>query len=222
MAQRFAEACNLRGEAADFFQKLVAFNQAKNAEERKEQYAQLSTFKRYRSAQKLEMAHAAYCSKWYLPAIRELATRSDFEGDPTWIAQQLVPPISPREAGQALEILLDLGLLQQENDGPIYQGVPTVTTGPETEGMHITNYHKAMMAHAAESMQRVPAEERDISSLTLCLGPDKLKTVKKRIQAFRAELLELSETDRDPKQVVQINFQLFPLSRKPDDEGEKK
>lgn len=221
-AKRFAETCNLKGDAAEYFQVLVAFNQAKSMETRNQYYLQLSAFKRYRSTQKLELAHAAYCSKWYLPAIRELAARTDFEPDPTWIAQKLIPPVSVREAERALENLLYLGLLQRDQQGRIFQGTPTVTTGPETEGVHIINYHKAMMTQAAESMGRVPAEERDISSLTLCLGPDKLKTVKKRIQAFRTELLELAEADRDPKQVVQINFQLFPLSRKPDDHGDKR
>jgi uncharacterized protein (TIGR02147 family) len=222
MAERFANACNLKGDAKAYFQALVAFNQSQSVEDRNRFYVALSSFKRYRSAQKLELAHAAYYSKWYLPAIRELAARSDFKDDFEWIAEQLVPAITPRDATHALETLLCLGLLQRDNQGRIVQTTPVVTTGPETEGMHITNYHRAMMAQAAESMETIDATERDISSLTLCLGSEKLKALKKRIQAFRAELLELSETDRDPKQVVQINFQLFPLSRRPNDQGELK
>ncbi|NIS32044.1 MAG: TIGR02147 family protein, partial [Actinobacteria bacterium] len=77
---------------------------------------------------------------------------------------------------------------------------------------HIGNYHRGMMERAAEAIDLVPAADRDISSLTLCLGEDGLRRVKERIQRFRRELLELSELEDDPRQVTQINLQLFPLT----------
>jgi hypothetical protein len=42
-----------------------------------------------------------------------------------------------------------------------------------------------------------------------------LAAFKERIQRVRRELLELSALDKNPEQVIQINFQLFPLSRGP-------
>lgn len=219
MASRFAEACQLHGEACEYFQHLVAFNQAKSPEERSFYYERLKAFKRYRTAQKLEMAHAAYHANWFLPAIREMAASSDFKDDPEWIAQTLEPPITVREAAQALQVLFQLGLLKRDQTGRVRQKTPVLTTGPETTGMHISNYHKSMLAQATLAIDGIPPQKRDISSLTLCLGVDGLKTLKRRIQAFRAELLKLSESDPDPKQVVQVNFQLFPLSKRTDEEG---
>jgi uncharacterized protein (TIGR02147 family) len=70
-----------------------------------------------------------------------------------------------------------------------------------------------MTQRAIESIDLVPPQERDISSLTLCLSRGGLTAFKERIQRFRRELLELSAMEADPQQVVQINFQLFPLSR---------
>jgi hypothetical protein len=40
-----------------------------------------------------------------------------------------------------------------------------------------------------------------------------LRRLKERVQSFRRELLELSGLESEPSQVVQLNFQLFPLSR---------
>ena len=37
--------------------------------------------------------------------------------------------------------------------------------------------------------------------------------LKERIREFRRELLQLAELEGKPERVVQINFQLFPLSR---------
>ena len=47
-----------------------------------------------------------------------------------------------------------------------------------------------------------------------------LARIKRRIQKFRGELLALSEQDPQPEQVVQINFQLFPLSSVDDEVSE--
>lgn len=212
MALRFAETCGLGKEAARYFVALVAFNQAPPGETRQARYRELGAFRRYRRAQKLELAEAAYHSTWYLPAIRELVHSAAFREDPEWIAGVLRPPIRPSEAEQAITTLLELGLLQRGEDGRLRQRSRLVSTGPETLGMHITNYHAEMMQRATVAMTTVPAAERDISSLTLNLGPNGLATLKARIQALRRELLELSETELEPRQVVQLNMQLFPLT----------
>ncbi len=212
MARRFADTCGLGGDAADYFVALVAFNQSDASAERNERYQKLRGFRRYRRAHKLELADAAYHSTWYLPAIRELALSAAFRDDPAWIGAMLRPRVKAEDVKQALDTLLELGLLQRTEEGKLRQKARVVSTGPETAGMHITNYHAEMMQRATAAMTEVPARERDVSSLTLCLGSRGIGQLKERIQAFRRELLELSETEAEPSQVVQLNFLLFPLS----------
>ena len=213
MAERFAHACGLDADASRYFCHLVAFNQAKTSSERAQHYGKLTSFQSYRQAHKLEIAHAAYYSDWYMPAIRELAASRDFKDDPEWIADQLIPSITPLQAARALETLIELGLLVRDGGGHLAQADALLSTGPETRGLHIAAFHRAMTQRAIESIDLVPAPERDISSLTLCLSRGGLKAFKERVQRFRRELLELSALESDPEQVVQINFQLFPLSR---------
>jgi uncharacterized protein (TIGR02147 family) len=212
MAERFGKAVGLAEDALGYYIDLVAFNQAKSSAERNTHYGRLSSFRGYKKAHALDLAQAAYHSTWYIPAIRELAARTDFVGDAEWIAKMLLPPISRGDAQKALSILLDLGLLTKNADGRIVQTESLVSTGPETRGLHIGNYHRGMMERAAESIDLVPAGDRDISSLTLCLGEDGLRHVKERVQRFRRELLELSELEDDPRRVIQVNLQLFPLT----------
>lgn len=213
MAARFAEVCGLRGDAAAYFVELVAFDQAKTSAERNASYARLTAFPRYRTIHKLDLAHAAYHSSWFIPAIRELAARKDFRADPDWIAPRIRPAITRADAERALGTLFDLGLLVRGPRGRVSRGEPLVSTGPETRGMHIANYHKTMISRASASIDEVPAAERDISSLTLAVGAEGLRALKERIQRFRRELLEASELENDPREVVQVNFQLFPLTR---------
>jgi len=213
MAEQFAKALGLEGDAAGYFTDLVAFNQAPSQRERNKQYSRLTSFRRYRQAHKLDIAHAAYHGAWYMPAIRELAASPTFREDPEWLGNALIPEISRTEAKRALETLLELGMLVREPDGRLRQAEALLSTGPETKGLYIANFHRAMMERAAASIDLVPPEERDISSLTLCTGEDGIRRLKARIQRFRRELLEQSELEDDPVRVVQINFQLFPLSR---------
>jgi uncharacterized protein (TIGR02147 family) len=213
MAERFASACGLEAEEARHFVDLVAFNQATSMAERGKHYARLTGSERYRNAHKLDMAHAAYFSAWYMPAIRELAARSDFRSDPEWVAAQLVPKITTGEAERAIATLIELGLIVRDKSGKLAQAEALLSTGAETRGLHIATYHRSMMQRAMESIDLVKPDQRDISSLTLCLGENGLRSFKERVQRFRRELLELSALEDDPEQVVQINFQLFPLSR---------
>jgi uncharacterized protein (TIGR02147 family) len=213
MAERFASACGLSGEAAAYFTQLVAFNQARSREQRNQSYARLVAFSRYRRGHKLDLAQAAYHSTWYAPAIRELAASAQFRDDPEWIAEQLWPKIKPSEAKQGLETLLELGLLERDPHGRLRQTTPVVSTGPETLGMHITNYHAEMMRRATAAMELVPAASRDISALTFCVGPTGLQKLKQRIQEIRRELIELVEAEPDRNQVLQLNLQLFPLTQ---------
>jgi uncharacterized protein (TIGR02147 family) len=197
---------------------LVAFNQARTVSERTAAYQRLTSSARYRKAHRIDLVHAAYHASWYMPAIRELAARADFSGDPDWIAATLSPPITRGEASKALATLLELGLLVREPDGRIHHGDrPVVATGAETRSVHIASYHKTMMERAADALDRLPSEQRDVSSLTLCVGAGGLGRLKDRIQRFRRELAELTTLEDEPVQVVQINFQLFPLSRQPEE-----
>ncbi len=212
MAKRFAAAAGLQADGATYFEHLVGFNQAKTLEQRNASYAQLAAFRRYRQAHRLEHAQAAYHSKWYLPAIRELCGSPEFRADPRWVAATLRPAIEPAQAKQALELLLELGLLQRDASGQLHQADPVVSTGAETRNMNVRNYHAEMMRRATEAMELFAASERDLSSLTLCVGEPALAQIKQRIVEFRRELLELAEREPQRSQVLQINFQLFPLS----------
>lgn len=212
MALRFAAGFKLKGDALDYFVELVQFNQAQSIETRLRAHDRLRGFARHRKLFPLGAEHAAYHSTWYMPAIRELAVRSDFTEDPEWIAERLRPKISKREAKHAMDTLLQLGLLVRDEKGRIRQGESLVSTGAEAQFLHIAAYHQTMLKMAAESLDRFPQRARDISALTLCLDKEGLREVKERLRAFRRELLELSEVARKPRQVVQINIQLFPLS----------
>lgn len=214
MARQFARGCGLEGSEAEYFCDLVAFEQAKTAEERNRAYERLSRFRPFRAAHRLEPAQSAYHESWYMPAIRELVSLPGFREDPKWIAGTLCPTISVAQAKVALTTLCELGLLVRDVDGHLKQAERLVTTGSGPHGHHIVNYHRTMIAQAIRALDEIPREDRDISSVTISVSCAALEALKQRIAAFRQEILQMAESLGPAEQVVQLNVQMFPLSLK--------
>jgi uncharacterized protein (TIGR02147 family) len=214
MATQFARGCELESNEAEYFCELVAFGQAKTADERNRAYERISRFRPFRAAHRLEPAQAAYHDCWFIPAIRELAALPEFVDDPKWIAAALRPPISVAQARAALATLFDLGLLVRDAAGRLRQADPLVTTGSGPHGHHVVNYHRAMISQALRALDEVPREERDVSSVTLSVAESALSQLKERIAAFRAEILQMADAFGPAERVIQLNVQLFPLSAK--------
>jgi uncharacterized protein (TIGR02147 family) len=66
---------------------------------------------------------------------------------------------------------------------------------------------------AIEALDRVPREERNISSSTIFITGETFDTIRKRIEEFRKELLGLADAGQQGERVYQMNFQLFPVSK---------
>lgn len=211
-AQRFAEALGLDTTESRFLGDLVSFNQATTPAEKNAHYERLSSYRKHRAVRALELSEFEYYSRWYVPVIRELVTCDGFEESPEWIASKLIPPITPAQASQALELLLRLGFLVREEGGRLVQADPLLSTGPEVRSLAVGNFHRQMMERAAASIELVEREWRDISALTVALGPEAFKLFKQKIVQLRSELLGLSAAEKTPTRVIQLNFQLFPLA----------
>jgi len=215
MAGRFAAALGLSTESTGYFCDLVAFNQASTAPERERCYQRLQSYRRYRNTFRLDAAHAAYHSEWYIPAIRELAACRGFREDSKWIARRLRPSITARQAQQALGVLEQLGLLVRDGQGQLVQHQTVLSTGDDQPlGHHITTFHRTMLERASDALDGVAREDREIAALTVGLDAARFRQFKERLYELRQELLHLATASGDaPDRVVQINFQMFPLSR---------
>jgi uncharacterized protein (TIGR02147 family) len=216
MAERFGEACALRGQAADYFCALVAYNQAESAVDRERAYARLARMPRFRAVYKLDAAQQAYHSSWYMPVIRELVASPEFREDPRWLARRLSPAITPRQAERALAILIELGLLARDEGGRLQQVDALVQTPDGPLGHQVQQFHRAMLERAASAIESVPRDERQIESITLCLSEARARELKARIDAFCDEVLQSFQSDAGSKRVYQLNLQLFPLTVKED------
>jgi uncharacterized protein (TIGR02147 family) len=211
-SQRFATALGLSSKESDFFLDLVGFCQAGTSAEKTRYFERIGTYRKHRAVRMLERHEFDYFSRWYNVAVRELIACRGFREDPEWIANRLVPPITPAQAAHALQLLQALGFVERGPGGRLRQREPLLSTGPEVRSLAAGNFHRQMMERAAESIERFPREKRDISGLTVSVTPALLALFKQKVTQLRAELLELSGAAEDPTVVAQLNFQLFPIA----------
>lgn len=212
-ALTYARTIGLEGDAAAYFCELVQFDQAKSGAAKSAAYRRLTQYRGYRRAQSLDAQHDRYHSEWYIPAVREMTALPDFRPDPKWIAAQLIPPITEKQASDALSVLEELGMIHRAEDGSVGRSDPVVSTGPETSGLHVAHFHAVMMEKAMQSIDAVSAGERDISGVTLCVPAGAIGALKKRIQEIRKEIISYEAEAGEADRVVHVAIQLFPLTK---------
>jgi uncharacterized protein (TIGR02147 family) len=215
MAGRFAQALRLDKQSAQFFCTLVALNQARRTDERAKHYEALSGMTQYRETKQLEPHQYNYYARWYCIPIRELAARDDFVEDPEWIAAQLRPAITRREAQQALDTLLALGMLRRGDQGRLVQSEALISTGPELRTLSLRRFHQQMLEHAGTAMDEVPIDEREVGGVTVRLTATQVDHLKRRLYEIRQEVLQLedSASSSEPEAVYHFALQLFPVTR---------
>ena len=220
---KIARGFDLKKQEKDFFEYLVLMNQAASHEDKNRFYRKMMNLKGYRSIRTLEKALYDYFSNWYIPVVRELLMLEDRRQTAARVAPLLNPPITVPEAESAIASLEKLALIRKDASGKWEPIDRNLTTGPEIKSLVIANFHREMIRLAGESLERYPAKERDITGLVLSVRKDRMDEIKQKTAAFRKELLELASGEEDPDQVVQVNIQVFPLTKQmtPSTKGRK-
>jgi uncharacterized protein (TIGR02147 family) len=122
----------------------------------------------------------------------------DFKEEPAWISRKLRPNIRPSEAKEALDLLLQLNYLKQNESGKLVQTNPELSTGPEVRSLNIINYHHNLLHLANLSLIETEPLQRDVSALAMVIDEEEFKYIKGKMREFRAEIIEYM---RDRKKI---------------------
>jgi uncharacterized protein (TIGR02147 family) len=216
LALRFADFLKLKKNEADYFGLLVLFNQAKSHADKKRWFEKIVAFSKSK-VKIVEVSQYKFFEKWYYVAIRELMAFFAFKGDYKQLAKMMDPPISPSQAKKAIRLLEHLDLIKKDENGVYSLSDVLISTGYDAKTVAINNFQLATLDLAKESIDRFRKEERDISTLTLSFSRELYETIHERLKGFRREILELVKNDPGRvDRVYQVNFQIFPLSSRPE------
>ena len=203
---------------SQYLRLLVAFDQSKKETERTSAFDQIAATRRVHSARLIEGDTYLYLSRWYCPAIRELANLPHFEANPEWIVNRVHPRITKGQANEALTILTNLGMLTMLDDGTVELDDGTLTTPPEVMGLAVHNYHREMLRLAGESIDRFEPDERHLIGITVPANPQIIERLKDELNQVAARLCDIYDSDDSAKdRVLQLNLHFYPLSHPPED-----
>jgi len=217
-----ATALKLSKRETDFFKNLVNFNQAKTVQEKRIYIRRILGNSDHLKANPLRKELHSYLSNWFCVIIRELVAQQDFQADPNWIASQLRPRITAKQAENAFDSLLKLGLVVKLKNGKYSQAQGSVNTGAEIDMAQAAHFHRQMIEKGWESIERFDRSERDISAMSMAFSEEKLIEAKNIIQEMRLKLEALADSEKDPAAVFQLNVQLFPATCMADKSRKKK
>ena len=150
-------------------------------------------------------------SDWYHFAILSLLEIPQAKFEARWMAGKL--GISEIEAKDAIERLQRLGLVEKDNQGKWKQAGTPIRFDNQDSTAATRKYYRQLLSRALESLEHDPAETRDFTSMTLAIDPKDLGLAREKIRAFRRSLTRELESRGKPKQVYNLNIQIFPLSK---------
>lgn len=206
----FISYLGLRQKEAEYFRVLVQFCQSKSEQNRHSAYRTLIMI-RSSMTRTVPDAHYEFYEKWYFTAIREYLRIHHFDSDYKKLAASLVPSITVHEAKRAINLLVNLGFVEKNND--IYTVKEnSITTGEKWNGAAIKTFQQQMLNKAIDAMDCFPKEERDFSTMTMCYSEEGFKKVRDLLKNTREELSRIEESDKGANRVYQINMQTFPLT----------
>jgi uncharacterized protein (TIGR02147 family) len=208
-AQRVATNLGLSKKDQERFRLLVEKEDARSSDKRTTALRQIR--KGAESGKFLELKLDTYrlVSDWYHYSILELTAIPGVSITPDLVAAML--GLTPAVAKAAIARLSRLGLLKKVGRRWIKSEAHLTTTdGVPSEAIRETN--RQLLQKALAALEQQPLDERDFSTVTFAINPEKLPDAKRIIAAFRRQMIGLLETPPQ-SELYCLAVQLFRLTQ---------
>jgi uncharacterized protein (TIGR02147 family) len=215
-ALQLAQALGLSASEAQYFECLVAFNQAATLQERNVLFDRLQSVRTTRkgvaAVRSTRGDQIEYYSTWYHSAVRSLLGMHDYADNWSALARALHPRITPRQARESVELLLRLHLVERSAEGRLELIDRTITAGPEVLQLGYQRFQLEMNERARQAAMSLPKAVRHVSGTTLGISRAGYEKCCAEIDALRQRLMVIAESDAGADECYQLTVNLFPLS----------
>jgi uncharacterized protein (TIGR02147 family) len=151
-------------------------------------------------------------SDWRHDAILEFMTLKDVKQDSQSIAERL--NMTKDAVEKCIERLVSLNLLVKNEDGA-YEASSAFTThyDPKKTSKAKRKMQKSLLEESIKSIDNVPYELRDHSSVTVAINKERMPEIKEILQDARRKITTMLQKDGDFDEVYQLNISFFPLTK---------
>jgi uncharacterized protein (TIGR02147 family) len=149
-------------------------------------------------------------AEWQHIGLLSLIEIEGSKSDLNWIASRL--GINRFQARSAMDRLMGLGLIRKSGRRLVVGDKPLSV---QTLGLEpaMRQYLTHMLELAKQSLLVVSPQEREITTMTMAIDPDRMDEAREVIKRFTRELSALLETGTK-KRVYTCAVQLFPIDQK--------
>ncbi len=197
--------------SATYFENLVNFNQVKDTDERKQYRENLESLRKRTTYYHINKNQLAYFENWYYPVIREIAHYAEWDNDYAKLASLVKPPITARQAEEAVEVLLKNDLLRRDETGKIVQ-TDTVLTSVDVPSVYKKKQRREVMQKGIEAAESFSPDQRHVSYTTLAISNKTYRQIEEYIDDMRMNILDMAVKDPHADKVFQLVFEVFPFS----------
>jgi uncharacterized protein (TIGR02147 family) len=213
-ALKLAEVFRLNPRETRYFLQMTHFAQAKKPEDVQDAFEKLLALRQAR-VKILQVNQHEFYRKWHHSALREalLLFPCKDENDLKKIAKKLIPQISPAEARESLDLLIQLGLVARAPEGHWAPQDAHLTSGKIGGPNPFLGAHAIHnLSLAMKSVNEIPIAERNHSSITMTLSGNAYSQVVDLLRETRKRIQEIVAQDAEPERVFHLNMSLFPQS----------
>ncbi len=212
-----AAGISLSEEETAYFDNIVGFDQAKTAEEKEWHYRRIVSLRPDIKVSKIKQEKYEFYRRWYHTVLRELLGIIDKDTRPSELAKLLIPSIPSSEVKKSIELLKSLELISENSKGKLE---PTDRFleggGTRTRNLEIAGFQRKMVRLAEDAWDRFPEKEISMHTVTCSVSDRAFEKLVEEVRRFKKRVFTHIDTDEDtPKRVVNININLFPLTRQP-------
>ncbi len=151
-------------------------------------------------------------SDYHHYAIMEYVTLKNAQVTPQKIARRFL--ISTQESREYLQRLITLGFLEEKEDGTFeLTNANNTWYHPTKTSKAKKQLQKTLLEESIKSIESVPYELRDHSSVTIAINKSKMPEIKELLQDVRRKLSVMMQKDGDFDEVYQLNISFFPLTK---------
>lgn len=209
------KALSLVLERRRYLLRLVELDNSRNIDKREKIVSKIIEIKSNSLDDDESRDQMKFYSHWLHAIVFETIGLTNTPVSPESISELLIPHAAADEILRSLHLLESLGLIIKDpTDGRYQKQSSHFIMNENIRGVGPLAFHSKMIDLAKDALVRIQEDEREISSVTLAMPKHGMETLKGLVEEFQNKILELAEQFTETEAVYQVNFQVFPLTKK--------
>lgn len=208
-----ANSLGMNRDEQEYFEIMVNFSLSPNAHSKQELWEILKHKSRSSLNQvPMESQRLDLTQDWYAFPIKELLCLGITEE--LQIRKALCQSVSLEEIRNCVNKLIQLGFVQQNEQGAFIDLEPEISAPTETENAHVIQKFQSEMLHfAARNLHTFPKHARENQTISMPLSQSSFEKTRQAIRQCRDQLIQIYMEDTQPKNgVYQLQLNMFPLA----------